>query len=171
MKPPLQIHCAAADQQLALAEQFDSAQALRLWGGEGFSFPIRRQAFLQQLQLPDTESFVLSDDTGQMLAFGQVCDRFDRLHLARLLVLPQFRGQRLVEQLVKGLLLQGLRYWPRRDASLFVFCENHAAIRSYQRLGFAISSQPGPLRTDLHFMTLSNHLCRQLTADTFDKPE
>lgn len=160
----MQLCHATTEQQWSLAEQFNDVAALTQWGGEGFRFPPRRTEFLQQLQLPDTQSYVLLDDRQNILAFGQICDRFNRLHLARLLVLPAYRGQRLSEHLISALLAAGLQLWPTREASLFVFRDNPPALHSYLRLGFTETRQPGPYRSDLFFMTLSNSASRLLAA-------
>lgn len=147
-----------------LQSQFRSAAEVRQWGGEGFSYPLQRQLFLQQLQLPDTEAFVLMH-ANNLLAFGQICDRFDKIHLARLLVLPPFRRQGLVRSLIAGLLQQGLKQWPTRSASLYVYKNNNVAINSYQRMDFQPGPQPAAHRADLHFMTLPNQACYALAAD------
>ncbi len=141
-----------------LQSQFRSAAEIRQWGGEGFSFPLQRQHFLQQLLLPDTEAFVLMN-AGNLVAFGQICDRFDKIHLARLLVLPPYRRQGFARLLIAGLLQQGLKRWPTRTASLYVYKNNSAAINSYHSLGFQPGQQPAAHRADLHFMTLPNQTC------------
>lgn len=155
---------ANAKQLWHLQSLFRSAAEVRQWGGEGFSYPLQRQQFLQQLQLPDTEAFVLMN-ADSLLAFGQICDRFDKIHLARLLVLPAFRRKGLARSLVAGLLQQGLKQWPTRTASLYVYKNNSMAINSYQRMGFEPGPQPAAHRTDLHFMTLPNQACFALAAD------
>lgn len=147
-----------------LQSQFHSAAEVRQWGGEGFSYPLQRQLFLQQLQLPDTEAFVLMH-ANSLLAFGQICNRFDKIHLARLLVLPLFRRQGLARPLVAGLLQQGLKQWPTRSASLYVYKNNDVAFNSYRRMGFQTGPQPAAHRADLHFMTLSGQNCFALAAD------
>lgn len=160
----MQLCHATTEQQWSLAEQFNDVAALTQWGGEGFRFPPRHTEFLQQLQLPDTQSYVLLDERKNLMAFGQLCDRFDRLHLARLLVLPDYRGQRLSGPLICALLAAGLQLWPERQASLYVFRNNQPALRSYLRLGFTETRQPGAYRADLMFMTLNNSACRLLAA-------
>lgn len=160
----MQLCLANTEQQWSLADQFNDAAALTQWGGEGFRFPPRRTEFLQRLQLPDTQSYVLLDGQRNTLAFGQICDRFNRLHLARLLVLPPYRGQHLSEHLINALLAAGLQLWPTREASLYVFRNNQPALRSYLRLGFSEATQPGAYRSDLYFMTLSNPASRVLAA-------
>lgn len=161
--PELSLQPAQKTQLWHLQSLFHSAAEIRHWGGEGFSYPLQRQHFLQQLLLPDTEAFVLMH-AENLLAFGQICDRFDKIHLARLLVLPPYRRQGFVRVLVAGLLQQGLKRWPTRSASLYVYKSNSAAIHSYQRLGFQAGPQPAAHRADLHFMTLPNQACCALAA-------
>lgn len=155
---------ADTEQLCHLQSLFRSAAELRQWGGEGFSYPLQRRQFLQQLQLPDTEAFVLMQ-AGELVAFGQICDRFNKIHLARLLVLPSFRHQGLARPLVQGLLVQGLKRWPDRSASLYVYKTNKVAIQSYQRFGFQVGPQPAAHRDDLHFMTLPTLACHHFALN------
>lgn len=160
----LSLQSADAKHLWHLQSLFRSAAEVTQWGGEGFSYPLQRQQFLQQLQLADTEAFVLMNENS-LLAFGQICNRFDKIHLARLLVLPPFRRQGFARSLVAGLLQQGLKRWPNRPASLYVYQNNSAAIRSYQRMGFQSGPQPAAHRADLHFMTLPNLACVALSTE------
>ena len=145
-----------------LQSLFRSAAEVTQWGGEGFSYPLQRQQFLQQLLLTDTAAFVLLYNSN-LVAFGQICDRFNKIHLARLLVMPAFRRRGLARLLVAGLLQQGLNLWPQRDASLYVFKSNTIALRSYQRMGFQSGPHPAPERDDLYFMTLPNQACQMFS--------
>jgi len=110
--------------------------------------------FLQKLLLPDTESFVLIHNE-QPVGFGQICDRFGRHHLARLIIFPSFRGQGLSQSLLQGLLLKALQENKRLEFSLYVFLTNEIAMNSYLKVGFSPAVQPGAVRDDLAFMTLS----------------
>jgi len=145
-----------------LMQQFSSAASLKQWGGEGFAFPIRRQQFLSHLLLNNTAGFRLQGPDGQFVGFGQLCDRFGCHHLARLLILPPYRGKGLAACLIKALIAKGLAIDPKRDVSLYVFADNLAALRCYQRLGFQEATQPAEFRADLLFMRLSNAKAHQL---------
>ncbi len=147
---------ASVDDMLALRQHFSSLTEVQLWGGEGFTAPLTRSRFMQQLQLKDTESFVLSDHDVDV-AYGQLCDRFAKHHLARLLVFPAMRNRGYGKSLVFRLLQQGLQQNARLDFSLFVYKSNTVAVKLYQGLGFVETAQPQPHRDDLMFM--------QLTAD------
>lgn len=161
----LQFKIASIEQQWQLSTVFRSSAELTQWGGEGFRYPMQRQQFLQQLQLPETQAYLLLDQRNQMVAFGQICNRFEKIHLARLLVLPSFRRQGYSHLLIAALLSRGMEKWPERHASLFVYAANKVAVQSYQRLGFEPAVQPSEHRSDLYFMTLTNSRCRQLAAN------
>lgn len=149
-----QLTAATLEDCLALRAHFINLAEVNRWGGEGFHFPLQKHPFLQKLLLPDTQSFVLYRDN-QQVGFGQLCDRFGRHHLARLLIFPHFRGQGLSQALLQGLLSLALRQNKRLEFSLYVFLTNKIAINSYLKVGFNPAEQPGPVRDDLAFMTLS----------------
>lgn len=149
-----QLKTASLDDCLALRAHFNHLTEVTRWGGEGFQFPLQKHAFLQKLLLPDTQSFVLIRDE-QPVGFGQICDRFGRHHLARLLIFPSVRGQGLSQSLLQGLFLKALQENKRLEFSLYVFLTNDIAIKSYLKVGFNPAEQPGTVRDDLAFMTLS----------------
>lgn len=150
-----QLQHATIDDCLALSRCFDSAAALSQWGGEGFVYPVNKLQFLHQLHKPDTESYQLSRH-GTAIGFGQICDRFGKHHLARLLVLSQHRGNQLSYVLLLSLIARALQQNPRLDFSLFVFKNNDLAAHCYRQLGFTEKPQPGSSHPDLRFMQLAN---------------
>lgn len=151
MVAPLRLTQASIEDSASLMQHFDSLTELTDWGGEGFQFPPRRLQFLQQLYKSDSQSFILSQEQ-EMVAFGQICQRFGKHHLARLLVLPQYRGRGLSQSLLASLVLQGLQQDPQKDFSLFVFKHNEVALHCYQRFGFVEAPQPGTPHPGLRFM-------------------
>ena len=164
---PYQLSPVTPEQSAYLHNWFDSQQDLDQWGGDGFYFPIRALQFLQQLYLPGTQSYWLYQHR-QRVAFGQLCDRFDCNHLARLLVHPESRGQGHSKTLIKGLIAQGLQQHPQRDFSLFVYRKNLIAVQCYQQLGFSEAEQPGESDPLLYFLKLNNKQARQLLKDHQD---
>lgn len=150
----IELHPATIDDMLALRQHFRSIAEVQRWGGEGFQLPLTSARFMGQLQTADTDSFVLQKQQ-VTIGFGQLCDRFGKNHLARLLVFPQFRNQGHGKQLVLELLKRGLTMNPRLDFSLFVYKTNQVALSLYRQLGFVESEQPQHHRDDLFFMTLS----------------
>lgn len=150
----MELRLATIDEMLALRQHFRSSAQLQLWGGEGFEFPLTSSRFLQQLQKTDLESFVLVHQQ-HIVAFGQICDRFGKHHLARLLVLPAYRRRGYGTLLLQMLIERAQRINKRLDFSLFVYTSNHNAISLYQKLGFQVTTQPQQHRDDLYFMTLT----------------
>jgi hypothetical protein len=163
MKSDYKLSSADIDDCLAISRCFQSAAELSQWGGDGFVFPVNKLQFLHQLYKPDTESYrVLLGDT--IVAFGQICDRFGKHHLARLLVMPGHRGKQLSYVLLLSLMTRALQQNPKLDFSLFVFKHNNVAAHCYQQLGFVEAKQPGASNPDLIFMQLSNQQARTLLS-------
>lgn len=157
----MQLRSALPEQVTNLGNWLPDQQAMDLWGGPGFSHPLRPLPFLQQLYLPGTQSYWLMQQQ-QAVAFGQLCDRFDRHHLARLLVAPSKRGQGLGKALVLALIQLGLNEHKQKDFSLFVHRHNQRALHCYQSLGFQFAAQPDYDNPSLYFMTMSQAQARQL---------
>ena len=148
-----QLSEASIDDCLDISRCFHDLAEITEWGGEGFVYPIQRHQFLLQLHRPDTSSYVLKQQE-TMVGFGQICQRFGKHHLARLLILPGARGQQLSYVLVLSLIVRALQQNGKLDFSLFVFRHNTVAVHCYQRLGFKITPQPGPEHKGLYFMQL-----------------
>lgn len=153
-KPSFQLREANIDECLALRQHFTNLAEVTLWGGEGYLWPLSKHQFLQKLMLANTQSFIFLRNQ-QAVGFGQICDRFGRHHLARLLIFPKFRQQGLAVGLLHGLLLQAQSINKRLDFSLYVFKHNEIAQRAYRKLGFTETEQPESPRDDLIFMTLN----------------
>jgi GNAT superfamily N-acetyltransferase len=149
-----QLSPASLDDCLEISRCFQDKASITEWGGEGFVFPVQQQQFLLQLHRPQTRCFVLKNES-VAVGFGQICQRFGKHHLARLLVLPAARGQKLSYGLILSLIFEALQLNLKLDFSLFVFRHNTIAIHCYQQLGFQISKQPGPEHPGLYFMQLS----------------
>jgi len=149
------LSAASIDDCLEISRCFQELNAITEWGGEGFVFPVQHHQFLHQLHRPDTCSYIFKQQTSTV-GFGQICQRFGKHHLARLLVVPTARGQRLSYALVLALICRALKQNAKLDFSLFVFRQNRVAVHCYQQLGFKITVQPGPEHPGLYFMQLSS---------------
>lgn len=163
VKSNYELGAATIDDCLAISRCFQSTAELSQWGGDGFAFPVNKLQFLHQLHKPDTESYRLTMGTA-IVAFGQICDRFGKHHLARLLVLPGHRGKQLSYVLLLCLMARALQQNPRLDFSLFVFKKNQLAAHCYRQLGFIEAKQPGTSNPDLIFMQLSNQQAKTLLS-------
>jgi ribosomal protein S18 acetylase RimI-like enzyme len=158
---PLRLVEADSDDCFALMQQFASADELLQWGGDGFTYPLQRLAFLQQLHKPDTHAYTLWLGK-QRVGFGQICDRFGCHHLARLIIFTPFRGRHLARHLLEALILAAFRLQGNRVPSLFVLRDNQHAIGIYQHLGFTMQNQPGFQHEQLYFMQLTGPALRDL---------
>lgn len=154
---------ASVAEMLSLQQWFSSAEQQQSWGGDSFSYPCNADVFLSQLCRPATTSFsLICQQSGELLAFGQLCDRFGCHHLARIAVAPPHRGTGLSRVLLTELMLKALADTPRAF-SLYVHRHNLPAIALYTSVGFVVSKAPEAENERLYFMTLSEDSARQLT--------
>lgn len=152
---PTQLALANIAEMVQLQSWFQSAEQQQSWGGDNFDYPCNELRFLELLCRPATQSYSLSDtDSGLLLGFGQLCDRFERYHLARLVIHPQHRGKGLARQLIFELIIQALSQ-QQRDISLYVHRHNKVAVQCYSSLGFIPDRPPEQENPRLYFMTLS----------------
>ncbi|WP_288130048.1 GNAT family N-acetyltransferase [Microbulbifer sp.] len=127
-----------------LMSWIDSERACRLWAGSWFEYPFDEKSFSRDSRWQEIPSFVLQDEQGQILAFGQYYNRLDCCHLARLIVSPKARGSGLGRQLVTGLIAHGSEALKLDRASLFVLKDNPLALSLYEKLGFRRRDYPEP---------------------------
>jgi len=149
-----QLVMASVGEMLQLQHWFSNAEQQQSWGGDNFDYPCTELRFLQLLCRPGTKSYSLLDsNTSEVLGFGQICDRFNCHHLARLVIQPQQRGKGLAKALITELIIQALG-GQCRDISLYVHRHNTTALQCYTSLGFKISPPPEAENERLYFMTL-----------------
>lgn len=120
---------------------FPTAAATNVWGGPMFRFPFSRDSFIEDCHWPDIKAFVLRD-TDQLIGFGQVYERYERINLARLAVNPARRGEGFGSRLVAALMREALRYFDNSEYSLFVYRDNAAALACYRSAGFELADYP-----------------------------
>lgn len=138
-----------------IMEWFPDGESISIWGGPSFKFPFTEQSFLADLDLPNTESFVLINDLGSSLAFGQYYMRNERCHLSRLVVSPSERGNGVGKHLIAQLCLQGCDDLKVSGCSLFVMSHNKSAMRVYLELGFRNAICPEEIPKDTIYMVWS----------------
>ena len=89
-----------------LMGRFPDAASVDIWGGPEFRFPFTRESFCEDCHLEKVlQSFSLHDPDGRMASFGQLYNRQERGHLARLISNPDMRrkgaGRRLIALLIR----------------------------------------------------------------------
>ncbi|WP_068374472.1 GNAT family N-acetyltransferase [Paraglaciecola hydrolytica] len=130
---------------LSVKTWFNSTAQIFTWGGPNMVYPMADNDFLDLMQAEHLNSYVLTDNSQQMLAFGQFYMRLGRHHLGRLGVNPSFRGQGLAKPLIKKLLALAHKQQNAQGASLFVFADNLVALQCYASLGFELANYPDPM--------------------------
>jgi ribosomal protein S18 acetylase RimI-like enzyme len=121
---------------------FHDARSTQEWGGWVFRFPFDDKTFREDIQLYELDSFVTRSESGELIAFGQVRNKYGRGHLARLAVAPEHRGHGLGRDLVISLCEKATEIFNCSENSLFVQKTNVAAIRCYRKLGFQAAPYP-----------------------------
>ncbi len=123
---------------LELASWIGDEQGCLWWAGPRIPYPFAPAQLLERLAADDWVSRSLCNAEGALLGFGQYRSLVPGLlHLGRLIIAPTHRGNGWIDHLVLGLANEGTLATGARRVALRVFRENTAAVKAYQRLGFA----------------------------------
>lgn len=121
---------------------FDGEDDVVVWGGPGFRYPFTRASFFEDIHWGRMLSYSLRSPDGSLVGFGQLYDRDQHIHLARLIVAPASRGQGAGRRLIEMLMQAGSSHMPHDRYSLFVFRDNKPAYECYRSLGFEVGEYP-----------------------------
>lgn len=124
------------------------ADSIDLWGGPGFRFPYTRDSFEEDMHWGKMASFSLRHPSGNLVAFGQLYEKFGCINLARLVANPTMRGQGVGKRLVGMLMTVGRPMFSCPRFSLFVYPDNTPAYECYKSMGFTIADCPGETALD-----------------------
>ena len=119
-----------------LMSWFRDREAVANWGGSPFRYPFSRESFLEDVHWDRMPTFVLLDTVGTMIGFGQVYEKEERGHLARLIVSPGHRGKGHGTALVEQLSEKARELFSCSELSLYVVRDNEVATRCYAKAGF-----------------------------------
>lgn len=115
----------------------ESSGATQRWAGPGVPFPLPPEWFAQVLELEVRPGWVLLDEQGVCVGFGQYwMTGTGTAHLGRIIVSPLARGRGLGRLLVQSLSAQALRESGIQRLTLRVYRDNTAAVALYRDLGF-----------------------------------
>ncbi len=120
---------------------FPDETSCRMWAGPKFRYPYSDESLKEDLRLNENYSFVLLDDIN-VVGFGQLFEKFGRIHLARLATQPRRRGEGLGRKLIENLLRVGPECIRSEEYSLNVYSDNFVAISCYQSFGFVSIDSP-----------------------------
>lgn len=128
-----------------LMSWFPEAEDINIWGGPSFRYPFTRESFFEDIHWGRMASFSLRDASNTLAAFGQIYERDNRIHFARLVADPAMRGVGVGKRLVSKLMVAGHSLFSCDECSLFVFRENIPAYECYKSMGFAVANYPGDM--------------------------
>ena len=136
---------------------FPDAASVNIWGGPRFRYPFTPESFHEDSRIDDILSYCLFDPDGRMAAFGQVYERHDRGHLARLITHPAMRRRGIGKRLIEMLMRAAHDACGHSQYSLFVFRDNTPAYQCYLNMGFVVQDYPddAPLADKCYFLTRS----------------
>lgn len=124
----------------ALSSWITDARSCVHWAGPDLGFPFSGQALPRLLQMPDSESYSLTDADEALMGFGQFWPR-DRetVHLGRVIINPLYRGQGLGKALIQLLIMEAAERHKPDTITLNVLRDNSRAVYLYQKMGFVAS--------------------------------
>ena len=134
---------------------FGAEEDVVIWGGPRFRYPFTRASFFEDIYWGRMLSYSLLSADGSLAGFGQLYDRDEHIHLARLIVAPASRGQGIGRRLIDMLMQVGRSRMPYDRYSLFVFRDNKPAYECYRSFGFEIRDYPKdmPYADACYFLT------------------
>lgn len=137
---------------------FPDAKAVDRWGGPRFRYPFTRESFREDCRIGHIATYSLKSPDQAMAAFGQIYDRNDRAHLARLITHPGMRRQGIGKRLIRMITRAAYLDSGHEQSSLFVYKDNEAAYRLYLETGFIVQDYPdeAPLKDRCYFLTRKN---------------
>lgn len=143
MVPPARLRPATAADAEILLGWIPDAEACRLWAGPHVTYPATPESLWAELDDPGAMNWALILDDERMVGFGQSWGGVtDCVHLARLIVAPEARGQGLGRTLCERLMECAVARHAPRAFTLNVYVRNTAAVALYRSLGFE-PAQPG----------------------------
>ncbi len=117
-----------------------TAESLKLWGGPLLTFPPDVAKTWCEIGANDNNSFVLVDQQDRVLGFGQTLQReAHAIHLARIILAPDTRGQGLGRVLCEQLMQTAIKQHQPAKITLNVYQENEVAVSLYRSLGFVLA--------------------------------
>lgn len=106
------------------------------WAGPNVRYPTNARDLELDVLAQSWPTFALVSEVEELIGFGQYYLRLDHCHVCRLIVSPTHRGKGVVRQLIELISAEGTRQLDVSACSLFVYQDNTAAIKAYEKMGF-----------------------------------
>lgn len=111
------------------------------WAGPAVTFPIQPAVLRSQIEYSPDNSYCLLDKE-RLVAFGQLIEKGEqRLHLARIIVAPDARGNGYGRNLCQCLIARA-DYLKSEVLTLNVYQNNISALKLYRTVGFEPVTEP-----------------------------
>jgi RimJ/RimL family protein N-acetyltransferase len=142
---------ARAEDALEIVSWFPDHDAAVMWGGPHVPDPIEAPWLAREFRSRSRAHFVLADEADRPLALIGMRRRLSesRVHLIRVGVRPEARGRGLAGRLIEAV-AQIARAGGAGRLTLNVYGANSAAVRAYEKAGFAVAGAthglPGSVR-------------------------
>jgi len=131
------------------------AEACAFWAGPFVNFPLTIDSLGAEIDYAPENSFCL-EEGGVVVAFGQIFQKDEgRLHLARFIVDPSFRGKGFGMKMCE-IFIEKAAILKCQRVSLYVYKHNTIAVNLYKGLGFEEQEKPDEyeLPDDICYMVL-----------------
>ncbi|RDU34766.1 ribosomal-protein-alanine N-acetyltransferase [Neobacillus piezotolerans] len=102
---------------------------------ESFTLPWSREAFYNELNHNQYAVYIVLEDDGKIIGYGGVWIVLDEAHITNIAILPQYRGRKLGEALLKKVLEVAMEKGAE-TATLEVRVSNTPARSLYRKMGF-----------------------------------
>lgn len=113
-----------------------------MWAGPKVRYPATPESAWSDMEASGNNAYALVDAEAALIGFGQVLPRdANVLHLARVIVDPELRGQGIGRALCVALMNIGASKHHAEFFTLNVYESNKAAVRLYQSLGFELKEK------------------------------
>jgi len=135
--------------------------ACKLWAGPQVRFPLSLDGLKKDIEFSEENTFSMINDDGDFLGLGQLIEKEKgRMHLARLIISPNQRGQGYGNLLCRLLIDKGGDRFGKVNFSLNVYSHNKKAVRLYEKLGFTQSldsNESSEDQTNIHMILKPNN--------------
>lgn len=102
---------------------------------ETFSTPWTKDAFHNELVHNQFSYYIVMEHDGEIIGYGGMWTIMDEAHITNIALREQYRGQKLGELLMKGLMVKAIKLGMRR-MTLEVRVSNGIAQKLYEKLDF-----------------------------------
>lgn len=112
---------------------------------ESFSVPWSREAFYNEITKNQFAAYIVIEENGQVIGYSGTWVVTDEAHVTNVAILPQYRGRKLGEAMMKKL-MEIASELGAKTMTLEVRVSNEVARKLYRKLGF----QDGSIRKNYY---------------------